>query len=141
MANRRLFDASALVDVILGEGSGTVGIDVVFDEVLLDLTRYEAANALWKIAVARDLLSDDELRTAVDILGRLDNEVRFESATGAELHRTMQVAHRDGLTFYNASYLSIAERDDLSLVTEDGALRDAAIRQDVPTETVREIGE
>jgi predicted nucleic acid-binding protein len=139
MEARRLFDASALIDVIIGEDGAEVGISVVFNEVLLDLTMYEAANALWKIAVAQDLLSDDELQDASTILDRLDREVQFESATGAELDRTMRVARRDGLTFYDASYLSIAERDGLSLVTEDTALRNAAIRQSIATETVSDL--
>jgi predicted nucleic acid-binding protein len=139
MEARRLFDASALIDVIIGEDGAEAGISVVFNEVLLDLTMYEAANALWKIAVAQDLLADDELQDAITILDRLDREVQFESATGAELDRTMRVARRDGLTFYDASYLSIAERDGLSLVTEDTALRNAAIRQSVATETISDL--
>lgn len=122
MANQRLFDASALVDVILGEGGKALNIGVVFDETLLDLTMYEASNALWKIAVAQDLLSDDELQEAVDILERLNHEVRVERAAETELQQTMRVARRDGLSFYDASYLTVAERDGLSLVTEDGAL-------------------
>lgn len=51
----------------------------------------------------------------------------------------MRVARRDGLSFYDASYLTVAERDGLSLVTEDGALRDAAIRQGVMVEAVNEL--
>lgn len=85
MANQRLFDASALVDVILGEGGKALNIGVVFNETLLDLTMYEASNALWKIAVAQDLLSDDELQEAVDILERLNHEVRVERAAETEL--------------------------------------------------------
>lgn len=139
MANRRLFDASALVDVILGESGKDVSLAIVFNEYLLDLTMYEAANALWKIAVARDLLSDDELQDAVDILERLNREMRFERAAETELQRTMQVARRDGLSFYDAAYLTIAERDGLSLVTEDGALRDAAIQQGISVEAVAEL--
>lgn len=139
MAAQRLFDTSALVDIILGEGGNDVGISIVFNECLLDLTMYEAANALWKIAVAQDLLADDELQDAIDILGRLSHEVRFERAAETELQRIMQVARRDGLSFYDASYLTIAERDDLSLVTEDSALQDAAIRQDVTVEAVNEL--
>lgn len=139
MANQRLFDASALVDVILGEGGKALNIGVVFDETLLDLTMYEASNALWKIAVAQDLLSDDELQEAVDILERLNHEVRVERAAETELQQTMRVARRDGLSFYDASYLTVAERDGLSLVTEDGALRDAAIRQGVMVEAVNEL--
>lgn len=139
MANQRLFDASALVDVILGEGGKALNIGVVFNETLLDLTMYEASNALWKIAVAQDLLSDDELQEAVDILERLNHEVRVERAAETELQQTMRVARRDGLSFYDASYLTVAERDGLSLVTEDGALRDAAIRQGVTVEAVNEL--
>lgn len=139
MANQRLFDASALVDVILGEGGKALNIGVVFNETLLDLTMYEASNALWKIAVAQDLLSDDELQEAVDILERLNHEVRVERATETELQQTMRVARRDGLSFYDASYLTVAERDGLSLVTEDGALRDAAIRQGVMVEAINEL--
>lgn len=139
MANQRLFDASALVDVILGEGGKALNIGVVFNETLLDLTMYEASNALWKIAVAQDLLSDDELQEAVDILERLNHEVRIERAAETELQQTMRVARRDGLSFYDASYLTVAERDGLSLVTEDGALRDAAIRQGVMVEAVNEL--
>lgn len=143
MTNRRLFDASALIDAIFGESGETIDIDVVSNEVPLALTRYEAANALWKIAIARDLLSDDELSATVDILRRPDPRSRstVRERDETELNRTMQVAPRNGLTFYDASYLSIAERNDLSLITEDGPLRDAAIQQNVPTETVRELGE
>lgn len=139
MANQRLFDASALVDVILGEGGEDIEIVVVFDEYLLDLTMYEAANALWKIAIARGLLSDEELGDAVDILGRLNHEMRFVRPAETELNRTMQVARRNELTFYDASYLAIAERDDLTLVTEDGALRDAATEQTVEVEGVADL--
>lgn len=139
MANQRLFDASALVDVILGEGGKDLSIAIVFNEILLDLTMYEASNALWKIAVAQDLLSDDELQEAVDILERLNHEMQVERAAETELQQTMRVARRDGLSFYDASYLTIAERDGLSLVTEDGALRDAAIRQGVTVEAVKEL--
>lgn len=139
MPSRRLFDASALVDVILGTRGEDVPIAVVFDEHILDLTVYEAANALWKIALVRDLLSEDELQDAVSILGRLHRDVRIENPAETELERTMQIACQDGLTFYDASYLAIADRDDLSLVTEDAGLREAAVQRDVAVESVDEL--
>lgn len=52
MGTCRLFDASALVDIAIDEGGEDVGLAVVFDEYLLALTMYEAANALRKIATA-----------------------------------------------------------------------------------------
>ena len=132
MSHSRLFDASSLVDILLGDSD----ISIVFDEAVLDLTVYEAANALWKIGVAHDRLTDDELHDAVAILGRLEQEVRVESATGDELKRTIQVAQDNGLTVYDASYLATAERENLAVVTEDGALRDAALECGVDVDSV-----
>lgn len=62
-----------------------------------------------------DLLSDDELRDAVEILERLNREVPLESATEGDVARTMKVERRDGLSFDDAVYLTIAERGALSL--------------------------
>lgn len=123
MASPYLFDASSIVDCILGREGTRVEIDVLFDEHWLDLTSYEVANAIWKIGLARDELCDSEIDTAIDILDRLEHELVVETATGAV---TMDVARESGLTFYDASYLAVARREELTLVTEDGALRDAA---------------
>ena len=129
-----LFDASAVVDVVLGQGGADVGIDVLFDEHWLDLTRYETANAIWKIGVARDEFGDSAVDDAIDILDRLDQEMRRDVAPGRV---SMDVARKNGLTFYDAAYLAVAQRADLTLVTEDGALADAAEDQGVSTASVR----
>lgn len=130
-AGSRLFDASSVVDLVLGEGGSDVGIDVVFDEHVLDLTTYEAANAIWGIGVADDRLTDAQIADALEILRRLGREVRIETATGDELEGTMAVARDTGLTFYDAAYLATAERKDLTLVTEDESLAEAAAGLDV----------
>ncbi|ELY37899.1 PilT protein domain-containing protein [Natronorubrum tibetense GA33] len=122
--------------MVLGRGGASVGIDLLFDEYWLDLTRYEAANAVWKIGVARDELRDSEIEEAIDILDRLEREMGFAVATGSE---TIDVAQETGLTFYDASYLAVAQREELTLVTEDGPLRDAADGQGVSTAQVRTL--
>lgn len=136
MSASYVFDASSVVDVVLGRGGASVEIDVLFDEYWLDLTRYEAANAVWKIGVARDELRDSAIEEAIDILDRLEREMEFAVATGSE---TMDVARANGLTFYDASYLAVAQREELTLVTEDGPLGDAADDQGVPTAQVRTL--
>lgn len=130
MSAPHLFDASSVVDVILGRGGTDTEIDVLFDEYWLDLTRYEAANAIWKIGHARDELGDSEIDDAIDILDRLEHEMTVERVTGL---CTMEAARESGLTLYDASYLAVARRDELTLVTEDGALRDAAADHGVST--------
>lgn len=133
MAGDRLFDASSVIDVLLGE-EGT--ITHLFDEYTLELTRYEAGNALWKIGAARDDLPDDELREATALLDRVSEEMVLADTTDGT--RTMDVALEEGLTFYDASYLAVAERESLALVTEDGALGEVAAARGIATESVRE---
>ena len=138
MAKDRLFDASALVDLVLDIAPDGVNIEVVYGHHVLDLTMYEASNALWKTGVANDALTDDELREAVGILNRLHREVTFERATETGLRPTMRTARETGTTFYDASYLTVAERNDLALITEDRPQRQAATQQGV---TVRSLAE
>lgn len=138
MSATYLFDASSVVDLVLGNGGERIDISVAFDESLLDLTMYEAANAVWKIGVAHDDLSDEDLDAAVGVLEGLHREVSIVSVAG-DVEGTMRVARDDGLTFYDAAYLATAEWDGLTLVTEDGALRDAALDRDVAVETVSNL--
>ena len=138
MAKDHLFDASALVDLVLGIAPDGVTIEAVYGHHILDLTMYEASNALWKTGVANDNLTDDELREAVEILDRLDREVTVERATKTGLPPTMRTARETGVTFYDASYLSVAERNDLALITEDRPQRQAATEQGV---TVRSLAD
>jgi predicted nucleic acid-binding protein len=127
MGNAYLFDASSLVELLLNRDA----IDVAFDERILDLTIYEAANALWKLGVARDQLTDAELNTALSVLERLENELQIENATGRTLTETVTVAEEHGLTVYDAAYLGTADRHQLIVVTEDSALRDAAETREI----------
>jgi predicted nucleic acid-binding protein len=127
MSDPLLFDASSLVELLLGDDD----IAVAFDERMLDLTVYEAANALWKVGVARDQLAESELDTAVDVLERLEAELRVKNVTGSGLTDTVAVAREHGLTVYDAAYLVAAERHQLTVVTEDSALRDAADTREI----------
>ncbi|ELY93356.1 PilT protein domain-containing protein [Natrialba hulunbeirensis JCM 10989] len=54
-----------MVELLIGESGVDVDISILFDEYLLDLTMYEAGNALWKTGLAHDNLTDSELETAV----------------------------------------------------------------------------
>ena len=141
MAEAYLFDASALVDLVLGLGPPSVEVDAVFDECLLDLTPYEAGNALWKIRFANDAITDRDLDDALDVLERLTREVSFENATGVELRSTMETARKTGCTIYDSSYLAVAEREDLMLVSEDGPQRNAAQDAGVPARTLADLAE
>ncbi|MDJ1432276.1 type II toxin-antitoxin system VapC family toxin [Halostagnicola sp. A-GB9-2] len=132
-----LFDASSVVDILIGKNGADVDVSILFDEYMLDLTMYEAANALWKTGLAHDNLTDSALEDAVTILSRLGTEVQLETVINENLSTTMDLAQSNGLTFYDAAYLATTERNDLTLVTEDSALRKAAREQEIPVDSVR----
>ncbi|GAB7019484.1 type II toxin-antitoxin system VapC family toxin [Halostagnicola bangensis] len=132
-----LFDASSVVEIIIGEHGADVDVSILFDEYMLDLTMYEAANALWKTGLDHDNLTDSELEDAVTILSRLGTEAQLETVINEKLSTTMDLAQSNGLTFYDAAYLATTERNDLTLVTEDSALRKAARGQEIPVDSVR----
>jgi len=127
MTEPYLFDASSLVELLLGEGD----IGTAFDAVVLDLTVYEAANTVWKLGVARDRLTEPELNTALELLERLERELQVENATGQQLTETVETARDHGLTVYDGAYLATADRQGLTIVTEDSALREAANTRDI----------
>lgn len=108
-----LVDASALYPLILK----------LREEILshanklavLDLTVYEVGNVLWKEykkGKIRDLSSSVALfQEVLASLNRL---------TVDNLEEVLKIAVERNLTFYDASYVYVAEKWGLKLVTEDG---------------------
>jgi predicted nucleic acid-binding protein len=140
VVDARLFDASSVVELLIGESGDEVPVEALFDEHTLDLTFYEAGNALWKLAVARDDLTDTNLQDAMALLASLQREAVVETVIGPGFADVSQAAQDEGLTFYDAAYLHVAQRNSLELITEDSALQDAA-RQSVSVGRVADLGE
>ena len=81
------------------------------------LTEYEIGNTLWKQGKKKEL--DDPKRIATifqEILAQL-NEIPVDSIVNV-----LTLAMERNLTFYDASYAYLAEREDMKLVTEDADL-------------------
>ncbi len=113
----RLYDTSALVAHLL---DGDVG--KLFDEHALDLTFYEAGNAVWKTARLRDEMDAEGCERAVELLGKLGDEMVVHTFDQVSLGGVMGIAVEDDLTFYDASYVEVAEAESLRLVTLDNEL-------------------
>jgi predicted nucleic acid-binding protein len=80
------------------------------------LTEYELGNVLWKEAKKKKINYKDAAR----IFSGAMSEFKKISSDGLEEILTLAL-ERD-LTFYDASYAYVAEKDSLILVTEDLAL-------------------
>lgn len=123
-----LLDASALLPLVTRRGKRLIVEALRIDLITTDLAIYEACNSLWKLAT---LLKTITLEDAADVTKILKdvtgkNVIQTTDFTKLDLPRTLSIAHKERLTFYDASYIVTAEDEKAILVTEDEKLRKAA---------------
>jgi predicted nucleic acid-binding protein len=90
----------------------------------------EVANALL-VLVRRKKLMEEERQTALRWLRGLPIKIDQECA-GLAFAQLLDLAHHNQLSVYDAAYLELAMRRQLSLGCKDGPLRTAAKRAKVP---------
>ena len=110
---RYLLDASALYPLLLKLRERIIEY---FDLLaILDLTVYEVGNAIWKeYRVGR--IRDPVLvaRAFSEVMKRL-----HILSIHSSIDEVVELAARENLTFYDASYLYVATSRNMKLVTED----------------------
>lgn len=117
----RLFDASSIM--LLAKRNPEKASTTLEEQCILDLTRYELGNALWKVSKLIDKSDKSialEALKQVHSLMALMEVIRPEGLE--ELTGTMETAFDTGLSFYDSAYIQTARRNDLVLVTEDERL-------------------
>ena len=121
---RYLFDASSLI-LALKESR----VELLEGQAVQQLTVYEVLNALWKEARLLRVISVAAAARLAHLLGRLlsDGYMVVLEPKGLEAE-ILGVALELGLTAYDASYVVLASRHGLTLVTEDRKLASAAKR-------------
>ncbi|MEN9471483.1 MAG: PIN domain-containing protein [Candidatus Aquirickettsiella gammari] len=77
------------------------------------------------LAERRKRISYAHVILSLELMGRLPIQVDEETAYRA-FHETSQLAHREALTSYDASYLELALRLGVPLATKDKALAKVA---------------
>ena len=123
-----LLDASALLPLVTRRGEQLIVEASKENLVTTDLALYEACNSLWKLAT---LLKSISLEDAVDIATTLKDlatrsVIQPINFTKLDFSQTLKKAHKERLTFYDASYIATAESTEAILVTEDEKLQKAA---------------
>jgi predicted nucleic acid-binding protein len=120
-----LFDAGSMVQVIKScEEEKTLRL--FSENCILDLTKYEVGNALWKEHILHRTIGADEFRELLDLLRTIILRTKVLSVDAHELPDVAEVAEKERITFHDASYVVIAKVQDLTLVTEDTHLAKAA---------------
>jgi predicted nucleic acid-binding protein len=115
-----LFDASSIVNLIK-RGS----LRPLSRGVTLDLAVYESLNAIWKEYKLLGNLDLETARLLVEVLQRVFSIMPLESIEGFE-EEVFQLATKENLTVYDAAYLFIAIKNNLTLVSDDKRLLNKA---------------
>jgi predicted nucleic acid-binding protein len=112
-----LFDSSSIIKALkLGK------VDVLVGGYVQWLTIYETLNALWKEVHLLRTIPEDRALELIEVLGRLFDFMKILDVRGLE-RGVLEVAVKLGVTVYDSSYIVLARRYGLTLVTEDRRLR------------------
>jgi predicted nucleic acid-binding protein len=125
---RYLLDASALLPLVTKQGRNLLARASREWFAVTDLAVYEGCNAVWKMSHLLHSISVEDGMETVSVIGELVERgiLHFLSVSELELAATLELAIQRGLTYYDASYVMVAEHQGAVLVTQDRALAESA---------------
>lgn len=108
----------------------------------MDLALYELGNIIWKKCALKGTLKPNEAVARIGKLTEVISAMNMQNLeTKEDIAGTMGLAVKPELTFHDSSYLYVAKKPNLILVTEDEELKGKAEKAMIKTKTVREISE
>ena len=126
-----LFDPSSIINLCTERK-----IERLLGGSTLNLAFYELGNAIWKQVHLHKALTPEEgseaLAALTEVYGQM-SELPVEDASSI-----LNIAVEEGLTYYDASYIHAAKKNEAVLVTDDRKLHTAASKY-VETTTSEEL--
>jgi predicted nucleic acid-binding protein len=124
---RALLDASAVLQVIksLEDEKALRAFD---DNYVLDLTKYEVGNGIWKEYALQHAIREEEFHEFLGSLRIVVDRAELLVPDHKNLLEIAQIAAKEKITFYDASYIAMAKIRKLALTTEDSKLLKVASR-------------
>ena len=113
-----LLDASAIVNLFQSNR-----FSVLLDGATIPLARYEIGNIIWKNYKIRNRISKKEAKDSGTVLFELIDSMEQIVPSPAS---TLTLSLKEGLTFYDSSYLVSAIETGYELVTDDIKLQKIA---------------
>jgi len=114
-----LFDSSTIINLC-----GEKKIDKLLRGWTLNLALYELGNAVWKQVHVHKTITSDEANTILDPLITIFRKLKKPEAEHAL--KILKIASKESLTYYDASYIHAAMKNNLTLVTDDEQLNKAS---------------
>ena len=117
---RFVFDSSALLNIVRVLGADALGY--LRGNYILTLTLYEVGNALWKEATLLRRITAEEAATLLNIIS---NTCRMLSIVAPEDPlKALKLACALKITYYGSAYVTVACKQNATLVTDDRKLRE-----------------
>jgi len=110
-----LFDASAIINLCAEKK-----LNKLLEGWTLNLAFYEMGNAVWKQVHIYKTVRSDEANTVLDCL--IEVFTRLKKPKTENALEILKIAIKEGLTYYDASYIQAAVNNGLTLVTDDEQL-------------------
>ena len=98
----------------------------------LDLAFYEIGNSMLK-ELRRKLITPESFARSLNVLGLIGETMVVRKFGELDARRVTDLAQSIGFTFYDASYLTLADMSKETLATNDRELSEAARRVGVRT--------
>jgi len=115
-----LFDASSLIYAIKLKM-----VETLYGNYVQYLTVYEAINALWKEVILTKTIHVEEAMKLCEILSKILNTMKMLSPSPYE-REILDVSIKHKIPAYDVSYIVLAKKNNLALVTEDRTLKKEA---------------
>ena len=129
---RLLFDASSIIYALKLKR-----VEILHGNYIQHLTVYEVLNAIWKETYLVKSLSYEEAKKFIEIFAEVLEYLNILSIHPYE-SEVLKTAIDLDLTAYDASYVVLTEKNNLTLVTEDEKLREKASEK-VKVMSLREV--
>jgi len=124
---KALLDASAVLEVIKNFEDERA-LQLFGDSYVLDLTKYEVGNGIWKEYALQHAIQEDEFHEFLDSLRTVVGRAKLLVPDSTNLLEIARIAAKEKITFYDASYVAMAKARKLVLATEDSKLLKVASR-------------
>jgi len=131
---KSLLDASAVLQVIRSFEEEKA-LRVFVDNFVLDLTKYEVGNGIWKEYVLHRAIGEEEFHEFLGLLRTVVARAGLLVPKPENLSDVAKIAAKEKVTFYDASYIAMARVRKLALTTEDGKLAKVASKYAKTTAT------
>ncbi len=128
----RLYDTSALLNMLLNKGSKSISI--LSGQAVLDLTTYELGNSIWKLSYLQKKITKTEACVLLDGCLKVRSNMKVLDIRGME-EDVKELSADIGQSFYDSAYLVLAKKHCLELVTDDKKLQKAALGSKIKVST------